>query len=78
MQPVRTGEQASLSAMAVGLAKGDQLGLVLFSRHDQFNTVKMDFADGVTFTGTLQLPESVQTLAQRADPALRLPVVTHH
>lgn len=78
MQPVRTGEQASLPAMAVGLAKGDQLGLVLFSRHDQFNTVEMDFADGVTFTGTLQLPESVQTLAQRADPALRLPVVTHH
>ena len=64
--------------MAVAMEQGDQLGLMLFSRHDQFNTLEMDFADGVTFTGTLQLPESVQTLVQRADPALRRPVVTHN
>ena len=78
LQPVRTGEQVSLPPMAVAMEQGDQLGLMLFSRHDQFNTLEMDFADGVTFTGTLQLPESVQTLVQRADPALRRPVVTHN
>ena len=58
MLPVPAGTEVLLPAMAVELQPGDQLGLMLFSRHPQFNTLTLDFADGVTFTGHLGLPVS--------------------
>ena len=54
--PVRTGKTSSLPPVALSLETGDQVGLVLLSRHDQFNTLDLDFADGVTFSGEINLP----------------------
>ena len=70
MVPVRPGEEATLPPMAVELQPGDQLGLLLFSRHPQFNTLPLEFADGVTFSGELRLPASLEALAEAGDPAV--------
>lgn len=70
MVPVRPGEEAQLPPIAVELAPGDQLGLLLFSRHPQFNTLPLEFADGVTFTGVLRLPATLEALAELGDPSV--------
>jgi hypothetical protein len=70
MIPVRSGKEVALPPMTVALQPGDQLGLTLFSRHPQFNTLTLDFADGVTFTGVLMLPASHEQLIDLADPAV--------
>lgn len=70
MTPVRPGVEASLPPMAVDLRDGDQLGLMLFSRHPQFNTLLMDFGDGVDFSGKVQLPASLQELHSLSDPSV--------
>ena len=46
--------------VALALEEGDQLGLMLLSRHGQFNTLEMDFGSGVTFAGQLWLPPAVE------------------
>ena len=58
--PVRTGKPASMPPVAVSLEAGDQLGLMLFSRHGQFNTLDLDFGKGVTFAGQVWLPPVVE------------------
>ncbi len=69
--PIRTGRPASLPPVALSLEAGDQVGLVLLSRHDQFNTLDLDFAGGVTFTGSIDFPLALHgdsaagTLSQR-------------
>ncbi|MDX5327771.1 MAG: hypothetical protein LPK06_03145, partial [Marinobacter sp.] len=70
MTVVRPGQTLSLPPMAVELAPGDQLGLLLFSRHPQFNTLPLTFGDGVTFSGVVRLPATLQALAERGDPAV--------
>jgi ABC-2 type transport system ATP-binding protein len=70
MVPVRPGQEAMLPPMAVELQPGDQLGLLLFSRHPQFNTLPLEFADGVTFSGVLHLPASLEALAELGDPSV--------
>lgn len=70
MTVVRPGQTLSLPPMAVELAPGDQLGLLLFSRHPQFNTLPLTFGDGVTFSGVVHLPATLQALAERGDPAV--------
>ena len=59
-----------LSAVALALKPGDQLGLILFSRHPQFNTLPLDFADGMTFTGAVSLPAAHAALIEFADPSV--------
>jgi ABC-2 type transport system ATP-binding protein len=70
MTPVRAGVDTPLPPLALSLRPGDQLGLVLFSRHPQFNTLKMDFDRGVTFTGRIQLPVTLEELIATSDPAI--------
>ncbi|MDF1628565.1 MAG: CocE/NonD family hydrolase [Alcanivoracaceae bacterium] len=70
MIPVRAGVEVVLPAMAVALQPGDQLGLMLFSRHPQFNTLTLDFSDGVAFTGRLGLPVDHAALVERGDPSV--------
>jgi ABC-2 type transport system ATP-binding protein len=70
MAPVRTGTTTSLPPMAATLKPGDQLGLILFSRHPQFNTLKMDFDKGVTFAGEVRLPASLVELVEQSHPSV--------
>jgi len=70
MAPVRPGIATALPPMAVSLRDGDQLGLMLFSWHPQFNTLPMDFGEGVNFAGRVQLPVSLKTLHALSDPSV--------
>ena len=70
MMPVRPGQEVKMPPMAVELQAGDQLGLLLFSRHPQFNTLPLEFASGVTFSGVLHLPASLEALAELGDPSV--------
>ncbi len=70
MMPVRPGQKVWMPPIAVQLEPGDQLGLLLFSRHPQFNTLPLEFADGVTFSGVLHLPATLQELAELGDPSV--------
>jgi ABC-2 type transport system ATP-binding protein len=71
MAPARTGHDINLPPMAVTLKPGDQLGLILFSRHPQFNTLKMDFNKGVTFAGEVRLPASLTELLDQEHTAIK-------
>jgi ABC-2 type transport system ATP-binding protein len=70
MVPVRPGAEVIMPAVALALQPGDQLGLMLFSRHPQFNTLSLDFADGMTFTGAVSLPAAHAALIEFADPSV--------
>lgn len=70
--PVVIGKQRALPPLSVELKKGDQLGLALFSRHPQFNTLPLDFAAGLQLSGTLLLPASLDSLIASDDSALAI------
>lgn len=57
--PVRAGQPADMPPVALALEEGDQLGLVLLSRHGQFNTLDLEFGEGASFSGQLWLPEAI-------------------
>ena len=73
LAPVAVGATTAMTPMAVALEPGDQLGLVLFSRHDQFDTLPLDFGAGVNLTGSVALPLSLQQLQLSGDAALVSP-----
>lgn len=60
--PVPFNQQIDLAPVAVSLAPGDQLGVVLFSRDRQFNTTDIDFADGIEVSGSIELPATLAHL----------------
>lgn len=73
MAPVMLNQISHLPPMAVSLEAGDQLGLILFSRHPQFNTRDLDFGEGTQVSGTLSLPVTVKQLATLAPSKLQQP-----
>lgn len=76
LAPVPLNTDGALPPIAVALEPGDQLGLVLFSRHPQFDTRELAFGDATQISGTLSLPVTVKQLAD-IDPArLRQPTGT--
>ena len=76
LAPIPLNEDSTLPPIAVSLAQGDQLGLVLFSRHPQFNTRELDFGEATRVSGTLSLPVTIQQLATRAPALLHHPAGT--
>ncbi len=68
LAPVPLNQDSALPPITVALEPGDQLGLVLFSRHPQFNTLEMEFGDATLVSGFLSLPVTVKQLAE-VDPA---------
>ena len=67
LAPLPLNADSTLPPMAVSLSAGDQLGLVLFSRHPQFNTRELNFGEATQVSGTLSLPVTMRQLAS-ADP----------
>ncbi|KGD63279.1 peptidase S15 [Alcanivorax nanhaiticus] len=68
LAPIPLNQDSALPPIAVALEPGDQLGLVLFSRHPQFNTRHIGFGDATLVSGSLSLPVTLKQLAE-ADPA---------
>lgn len=70
LAPVTLNQDATLPPIAVTLETGDQLGLILFSKHRQFNTLDLDLPDNTRISGTFLLPASREELVLAKDPAM--------